>query len=177
MYVAAKAREVGHHPDIDIGGSGIRFGITTHDAGHRIMDLDFALARHIDAIAARARGEACTGRRRLAASSGLSSPSRNHSPDRSQPSKPAHLRCRHLAAGSALLENQRGFPPEMPISAAVNCPVSAHQRPDRPPPGRRSERRSHRLQSGTPEKSDHSARVNGHGACPSTGSVLTPRIA
>ncbi len=52
MYVAAKAREVGHHPDIDIRWQRIRFGITRHDAGHRITDLDFALARHIDAIAA-----------------------------------------------------------------------------------------------------------------------------
>lgn len=52
MYVAAKAREVGHHPDIDIRWQRIRFGITTHDSGHRITDLDFAFARHIDAIAA-----------------------------------------------------------------------------------------------------------------------------
>jgi 4a-hydroxytetrahydrobiopterin dehydratase len=77
MYVAAKAREVGHHPDIDIRWQRIRFGISTHDSGHRITDLDFALARHIDAIAAghgaksvaRGRrpptfvsaGESCTG--------------------------------------------------------------------------------------------------------------------
>ena len=52
MYVAAKAREVGNHPDIDIRWQRIRFGITTHDAGHRIMELDFAMARHIDGIAA-----------------------------------------------------------------------------------------------------------------------------
>jgi 4a-hydroxytetrahydrobiopterin dehydratase len=52
MYVAAKAREVGHHPDMDIRWQRIRFSITTHDAGHRITDLDFAMARHIDAIAA-----------------------------------------------------------------------------------------------------------------------------
>ena len=52
MYVAAEAREVGHHPDIGIRWQRIRFGITTYDAGHRITDLDFALARHIDAIAA-----------------------------------------------------------------------------------------------------------------------------
>jgi 4a-hydroxytetrahydrobiopterin dehydratase len=52
MYVAAKAREVGHHPDMDIRWQRIRFWITTHDAGHRITGLDFAMARHIDAIAA-----------------------------------------------------------------------------------------------------------------------------
>jgi 4a-hydroxytetrahydrobiopterin dehydratase len=52
MYVGAKAREIGHHPDIDIRWQRIRFGITTHDAGHRITQLDFDLARHIDQIAA-----------------------------------------------------------------------------------------------------------------------------
>ena len=52
MYVAAKAREVGHHPDIDIRWQRIRFSITTHDAGHKITDRDFALAGQIDAIAA-----------------------------------------------------------------------------------------------------------------------------
>ncbi len=51
MYVAAKAREVGHHPDMDIRWQQITFRITTHDAGHRITELDFAMARHIDAIA------------------------------------------------------------------------------------------------------------------------------
>jgi 4a-hydroxytetrahydrobiopterin dehydratase len=52
MYVGAKAREIGHHPDIDIRWQRIRFGITTHDAGHKITGLDFDLAGHIDRIAA-----------------------------------------------------------------------------------------------------------------------------
>ena len=52
MYVGAKAREIGHHPDIDIRWQRIRFGITTHDAGHKITEIDFALASHIDLIAA-----------------------------------------------------------------------------------------------------------------------------
>lgn len=52
MYVAAKAREVGHHPDIHITWQRIRFIITTHDAGNRLTSKDFALARHIDMIAA-----------------------------------------------------------------------------------------------------------------------------
>jgi 4a-hydroxytetrahydrobiopterin dehydratase len=52
MYVGAKAREIGHHPDIDIRWQRIRFGITTHDAGHKITGLDFGLAGHIDRIAA-----------------------------------------------------------------------------------------------------------------------------
>lgn len=52
MYVAAKAREVGHHPDIHITWQRIRFDITTHDAGHRLTAKDFALAADIDRIAA-----------------------------------------------------------------------------------------------------------------------------
>jgi 4a-hydroxytetrahydrobiopterin dehydratase len=52
MYVGAKAREIGHHPDIDIRWQLIRFGITTHDADHQITAMDFDLAVHIDRIAA-----------------------------------------------------------------------------------------------------------------------------
>jgi 4a-hydroxytetrahydrobiopterin dehydratase len=52
VYVAAKAREVGHHPDMAITWQRIRFDITTHDAGRKLTILDFELARHIDAIAA-----------------------------------------------------------------------------------------------------------------------------
>jgi 4a-hydroxytetrahydrobiopterin dehydratase len=40
------------HPDIHITWQRIRFVITTHDAGHRLTNKDFELARHIDAIAA-----------------------------------------------------------------------------------------------------------------------------
>jgi 4a-hydroxytetrahydrobiopterin dehydratase len=52
MYVAAKAREVGHHPDIHITWQRIRFAITTHDTGHKLTAKDFALAADIDRIAA-----------------------------------------------------------------------------------------------------------------------------
>lgn len=52
MYVAAKAREIGHHPDMHITWQRIRFVITTHDAGHKLTSKDFELAHHIDAIAA-----------------------------------------------------------------------------------------------------------------------------
>ncbi|GAA1265777.1 4a-hydroxytetrahydrobiopterin dehydratase [Sphaerisporangium rubeum] len=51
MYVGAKAREIGHHPDIHITWQRIRFSITTHDAGRRLTSMDFELARHIDSIA------------------------------------------------------------------------------------------------------------------------------
>lgn len=52
LYVGAKAREVGHHPDIHITWQRIRFDITTHDAGNRLTRADFDLAAHIDRIAA-----------------------------------------------------------------------------------------------------------------------------
>jgi len=52
VYVAAKAREVSHHPDMRLTWQRIEFRITTHDAGHKLTDADFALAAHIAAIAA-----------------------------------------------------------------------------------------------------------------------------
>lgn len=52
VYVAAKAREVGHHPDIHITWQRIEFRITTHDAGHMLTAADFSLAADIDRIAA-----------------------------------------------------------------------------------------------------------------------------
>lgn len=52
MYVAAKAREIHHHPDMHITWQHIRFAITTHDAGNKLTSKDFELAGHIDAIAA-----------------------------------------------------------------------------------------------------------------------------
>ncbi|MEU4838603.1 4a-hydroxytetrahydrobiopterin dehydratase [Nocardia testacea] len=38
VYVAAKAREVGHHPDMLITWQRIEFRITTHDAGRRLTN-------------------------------------------------------------------------------------------------------------------------------------------
>lgn len=52
VYVAAKAREVSHHPDMHITWQRIQFRITTHDAGRKLTELDFRLAADIDAIAA-----------------------------------------------------------------------------------------------------------------------------
>jgi len=51
VYVAAKAREVGHHPDMHLTWQRIEFRITTHDAGRRLTEADFSLAKAIDAIA------------------------------------------------------------------------------------------------------------------------------
>lgn len=51
-YVAAKAREIGHHPDVDLRWQRVTFRTTTHDAGGKLTPADFELAAHIDAIAA-----------------------------------------------------------------------------------------------------------------------------
>ncbi|MBF6357027.1 4a-hydroxytetrahydrobiopterin dehydratase [Nocardia higoensis] len=61
VYVAAKAREVGHHPDMLITWQRVEFRITTHDAGRKLTKLDFDLARHIDQIAEAAGATPVTG--------------------------------------------------------------------------------------------------------------------
>ncbi|MEV3848076.1 4a-hydroxytetrahydrobiopterin dehydratase [Streptomyces microflavus] len=52
VHVADVERLIGHHADIDLRWDHIRFGITTHDAGHRLTEADFDLAARIDRIAA-----------------------------------------------------------------------------------------------------------------------------
>lgn len=52
VHVADVERLISHHADIDLRWGTVRFGITTHDAGHRLTEADFDLARRIDAIAA-----------------------------------------------------------------------------------------------------------------------------
>ncbi|MET8970228.1 4a-hydroxytetrahydrobiopterin dehydratase [Streptomyces hydrogenans] len=51
VHVADIERLIGHHADVDLRWGRVRFGITTHDAGHRLTEADFDLARRIDAIA------------------------------------------------------------------------------------------------------------------------------
>jgi 4a-hydroxytetrahydrobiopterin dehydratase len=52
VEVARTGKAVGHHADMDLRWGRVRFGITTHDAGHKVTELDFDLARRIDALAA-----------------------------------------------------------------------------------------------------------------------------
>ncbi|MFJ7062600.1 4a-hydroxytetrahydrobiopterin dehydratase [Streptomyces microflavus] len=52
VHVADIERLIGHHADIDLRWDHIRFGITTHDAGHRLTEADFDLAARINRIAA-----------------------------------------------------------------------------------------------------------------------------
>ena len=51
VHVADVERLISHHADIDLRWGRLRFGITTHDAGHKLTAADFDLARRIDAIA------------------------------------------------------------------------------------------------------------------------------
>ncbi|MFZ3555853.1 4a-hydroxytetrahydrobiopterin dehydratase [Streptomyces sp. BH055] len=51
VHVADVERLIGHHADIDLRWGRVRFGITTHDAGHKLTAADFGLARRIDDIA------------------------------------------------------------------------------------------------------------------------------
>jgi 4a-hydroxytetrahydrobiopterin dehydratase len=53
VHVADIERLIGHHADIDLRWDTVRFGITTHDAGHRLTAADFDLARRINDIATR----------------------------------------------------------------------------------------------------------------------------
>ncbi|MEW1827874.1 4a-hydroxytetrahydrobiopterin dehydratase [Streptomyces sp. NPDC088196] len=52
VHVADVERLISHHADIDLRWGRLRFGITTHDAGHKLTAADFDLARRIDGIAA-----------------------------------------------------------------------------------------------------------------------------
>ncbi|WP_322621523.1 4a-hydroxytetrahydrobiopterin dehydratase [Streptomyces acidicola] len=52
VHVADIERLIGHHADIDLRWGSVRFGITTHDVGHKLTEADFDLARRIDGIAA-----------------------------------------------------------------------------------------------------------------------------
>ncbi|MGW6457022.1 4a-hydroxytetrahydrobiopterin dehydratase [Streptomyces sp. NPDC055078] len=61
VHVADVERLIGHHADIDLRWDTVRFGITTHDAGHRLTAADFDLARRIDQIAAAHGAEPADG--------------------------------------------------------------------------------------------------------------------
>lgn len=49
--VAQVAEEMDHHPDIDVRWRGVRFALSTHDAGG-VTRLDLEQAERIDALAA-----------------------------------------------------------------------------------------------------------------------------
>ena len=108
------------------------------------------------------------GRTGLAITACTSAQSRSPPPARTCPPALPPPGCR---AGTAW-EPARVPTLRCPVSAAVN-PVGVRRRPGQPAPGRRSERRSHRVQGGTPEKS-RSFSPNGPGACPGPGCCAAP---
>ncbi|MFE5967140.1 4a-hydroxytetrahydrobiopterin dehydratase [Streptomyces sp. NPDC056463] len=52
VTIADRSRRVQHHADLDLRMDHLRATITTHDAGHRLTEADFELARRIDTIVA-----------------------------------------------------------------------------------------------------------------------------
>ncbi|MCB5163876.1 4a-hydroxytetrahydrobiopterin dehydratase [Streptomyces bambusae] len=52
VTIADRSRRIQHHADLDLRMDHLRAAITTHDAGHRLTDADFDLARRIDEIVA-----------------------------------------------------------------------------------------------------------------------------
>lgn len=51
VHVADISRLTHHHADISLTFDGVRFTITTHDAGGVLTEADFTLAERIDVIA------------------------------------------------------------------------------------------------------------------------------
>lgn len=51
VHVADISRLTHHHADIHLSFDGVRFTITTHDAGGVLTEADFTLAERIDVIA------------------------------------------------------------------------------------------------------------------------------
>jgi len=51
VHVADISRLTSHHADINLSFDGVRFTITTHDAGGVLTEADFTLAGRIDVIA------------------------------------------------------------------------------------------------------------------------------
>lgn len=50
VHVADISRLTHHHPDVELSFDGVRFTITTHDAGSVLTEADFQLAARIDRI-------------------------------------------------------------------------------------------------------------------------------
>ena len=111
------------------------------------------------------------GRTGLAITACTSAQSRSPPPARTCPPALPPPGCR---AGTAW-EPARVPTLRCPVSAAVN-PVGVRRRPGQPAPGRRSERRSHRVQGGTPEKST-SFSPNGPWYVPRTRLLRGTRLA
>ncbi|MFC1406778.1 MULTISPECIES: 4a-hydroxytetrahydrobiopterin dehydratase [Streptacidiphilus] len=51
VHVADVSRLTHHHADVNLTFDGVRFTVTTHDAGGVLTEADFTLAERIDVIA------------------------------------------------------------------------------------------------------------------------------
>lgn len=49
--VAALAEEKDHHPEMTLAWRSVRVQFTTHDAGHRVTQRDFAMAQLVETLA------------------------------------------------------------------------------------------------------------------------------
>ncbi|QMU80403.1 4a-hydroxytetrahydrobiopterin dehydratase [Streptacidiphilus sp. PB12-B1b] len=52
VHVADVSRLTSHHAEVHLSFDGVRFTVTTHDAGGQLTVADFELAERIDVIAA-----------------------------------------------------------------------------------------------------------------------------
>ncbi|GAB2832218.1 4a-hydroxytetrahydrobiopterin dehydratase [Streptomyces daliensis] len=52
VHIAAIQEELGHHSELGLGYNRLTVAVNTHSAGGRITELDIALARRIEEIAA-----------------------------------------------------------------------------------------------------------------------------
>jgi 4a-hydroxytetrahydrobiopterin dehydratase len=52
MHIAQIQEELGHHSDLILGYNKIIVSVNTHTVGGKITELDFGLARRIEAVAA-----------------------------------------------------------------------------------------------------------------------------
>lgn len=51
IHIAQIQEELGHHADLTLGYNQLAVSVNTHSIGGRITELDFGLARRIEAIA------------------------------------------------------------------------------------------------------------------------------
>ncbi|GHC57951.1 4a-hydroxytetrahydrobiopterin dehydratase [Streptomyces flavofungini] len=51
VHIAQVQEELGHHADLTLGYNTVVFAVNTHSAGGALTDLDFELARRVEALA------------------------------------------------------------------------------------------------------------------------------
>ncbi|NEC91564.1 4a-hydroxytetrahydrobiopterin dehydratase [Streptomyces sp. SID12501] len=52
IHIAQVQEELGHHSDLTLGYDSVSLTVNTHSAGGAVTDLDFQLARRVEALAA-----------------------------------------------------------------------------------------------------------------------------